>query len=169
MPFRYPALVLALTICAVAVAQTGVRVVLYDFEFAMAEGQGRSLAGLGVDHDFSERNSMGFDLRYDLANSGYCAQLRSAYHFSDNRDASVYMGPVVGYQRIGDVDKVTVVPLGMRLGLRGGLERFYADLYVGVVANMSSADVVTTRGEDGYQFSSTVFVAGLNIGFGWVD
>lgn len=169
MRFRHLTLMLALAIGTMAGAQTGVRVVLYDFEFAVDEGEGRALAGLGVDHDFGERNSMGFDLRYDLANSGYCAQLRSAYHFSDNRDASVYMGPVLGYQRIGDEDKVTVVPLGMRLGLRGGLERFYADLYVGVVANLSASDAVVTRGENAYQLSNTVFVAGLNIGFGWVD
>lgn len=160
---------LVLLLAGRGAAQTGVRVVLYDYEL---DGEGsyslRGFVGLGADHDFSERTSMGVDLRYGISYRTVGGQVRSAFHFSDAGSASFYLGPTVGIQVASEHERYTFVPVGMRMGVRGGLERFYADLYLGFVSNLGAANAVQGRSERG-DVAPVGVTVGLNIGFGWVS
>lgn len=150
-------------------AQTGVRLLLWDYALATEGGiRGSQTVGFGLDHDVSERGSIGLDLKMGIGEGGgWGAYYRSAYHVSDNENASFYLGPTLGFARIGEDDPVTVVPLGFRMGVRGGLEGFYADLYGGVISNLGAGSAVSTGDGEVTDTSGLLLVLGLNIGFGW--
>lgn len=159
---------LALFLVSCLHAQSGIRAIPWNIEPVFDEKGGEMTHyGLGYDRDLNDRLSLGVDFRI-LAVGTWTAEYRCQYHFADNTSSSFYMGSTLGVRSIGDHYSKVLLPIGIRMGVRGGLEGFYADLYVGgkyqLGANGSAVrvDGITYPG-----FHTTTFVAGLDIGFGW--
>lgn len=123
--------------------------------------------GLGYDGDLNDRLSMGVQMRYSPGASSWVLNYQSSYHFSDNESSSFYMGPNIGIRSVGGSDKATLVPLGMRMGVRGGLQGFFADLYVGGLYNFGGGGRSETEQVGIADLRTTSFCAGLDLGFGW--
>ncbi len=120
----------------------------------------------------------------------YGIQYRSQYHFSDNDGTSVYLGSFFGLRYVrqtvtGDIitgssqysysttefiDKGSgvIFPVGLRLGVRGGLDAGFADLYVGVGYALGSGDALTKAPylTEESELSPLNLQIGLAIGFG---
>ena len=62
--------------------------------------------------------------RIDLDNNSIVVNYRSAYHFSDNDRGSFYFGPSVGVRKFSEDGAPLLIPVGLRMGVRGGLARF---------------------------------------------
>lgn len=159
-------LTLALPAALASQAQGGIRVIFWDY-VRFGQSNWASAFGLGYDHDMNDRLSMGLQARL-LAESDakWALDYRSAFHLSENDMTSFYIGPqisVLGYE--SDDRSTTLIPIGMRCGVRGGLERFYADLFVAAHYTLGSGDVQfeTTSATMG---ASTI-VLGLHMGWGW--
>jgi hypothetical protein len=148
-------------------AQAGIRGIFWNIEPITARlGEDAFNYGIGYDHDMNDRLSLGLSLRVIPSIQGWVVNYRSAYHFSDNESGSFYMGPTIGLRSLGTYG--TQLPVGMRMGVRGGLERFYADLYIGglyiiggssPIGGSESVGAVDLR-------TGTVWV-GLDLGWGW--
>lgn len=147
-----------------ATAQGGVRMIFWDYEFY--GGEVLPAYGLGYDQDLNDRLSLGVQVRY----SGPTLQFdyRSAYHFADNDRGSFYMGPQMGLRSFVEEEAI-VLPVGFRLGVRGGLRGFYADVFAGAsyaigeqpdLASESSLNPVVSA-------SPLTFNLGLHLGIGW--
>ena len=153
-----------------AAAQGGVRLVLWNYEPVLKYGSGVELdthLGLGYDHDLEKRLSYGVQLRYALEAGSFVLTYHSAFHFSDNDNGSFYLGPIVGLRRFGSLENAVVVPVGLRMGVRGGLERFYADLHVGGQYNMGGGSINADIGNGGYDLLKGTFCFGLDLAWGW--
>lgn len=147
-------------------AQGGVRLIFWDY-VSMGERNWANGFGVGYDHDMNERLSLGVQARA-LAGNGakWSFDYRSAYHFSDNDAGSFYLGPQVSVMSYETADgNKTLIPLGMRCGVRGGLERFYADLFAAVHYAAGANDLVDT--EMGRPLKAASFSLGLHMGWGW--
>ena len=169
---RFIGPLIAFTIASSAIAQGGVRLIVWNYEPIFAEGgfDRMSHIGVGFDHDLNDRLSMGLDGRIGLAYSAnsWVVEYRSAFHFADTESASAYFGPTLGVRSISGEDAKTVVPLGFRIGVRGGLERFYADLYAGVKYYVGGSGRVTLNdGAGEVDLRSGTFCVGLDLGWGW--
>lgn len=161
-------LVMASSLVLSSSAQGGIRLILWDQEPIITDVRIEQHVGLGYDHDVHDRMSYGIDLRYGLAYSTWVATYRSAYHFSDASSTSLYMGPQVGIRSVGRDDKKILIPLGLRMGLRGGLERWYGDLYAGVLYNIGGGSRINMdESPVPGQLRSLTYLIGLNFGFGW--
>lgn len=57
--------------------------------------------GIGHDHDMNDRLPLGLSLRVIPSIQGWLVNYRSAFHFSDNKSASFYMGPTIGKRSLG--------------------------------------------------------------------
>jgi hypothetical protein len=124
MKRRRPVLLVLALLCTGAIGQSnGVRFIFPEFTKVYA---GKSMwssyqLGMGYDHDFNDRISMGFDVTLDLQRApedgydvevnyaGYTASYqvadklfsvmyRTAYAFSDNDGSSFYLGSYIGYR-----------------------------------------------------------------------
>jgi len=160
------ALGVGLLIASAAQAQGGIRGIFWNVEPITAGLQNDAFSyGLGYDQDLSDRTSLGFSMRFFSGLQGWALTYRSAYHFSDNESSSFYMGPTFGVRSLGNFGMQ--VPIGMRVGVRGGLERFYADLYAGAhfVAGKSGRVVSDAGGIADLRQGS--FCVGLDLGWGW--
>jgi hypothetical protein len=159
--------VLSFLLCVAAstlVAQGGVRAIVYDFE-NLTEGNSISQQyGIGYDHDLNERLSTALAAR--MGPNSYMFNYRSAYHFSDNDRGSFYMGPSVGVRKFRD-DGPLLVPVGMQVGVRGGLERFYADLYAGFRYNIGNGQATSEPGVPEISVVPVGYYFGLGLGWGW--
>ncbi|HRH36739.1 MAG TPA: hypothetical protein PK760_00245, partial [Flavobacteriales bacterium] len=114
--------------------------------------------------------------------------LRSQYFLSDD-GGGVYLGPFIGYRSIALKTVVnssysypytnspwegshsyqaTVVPLGLRFGVRSELDGFFMDYYFGLGTNIghSSALDLPYAGNKGI-VRSTYLQFGLSYGIGW--
>ncbi|HRH37099.1 MAG TPA: hypothetical protein PK760_02065 [Flavobacteriales bacterium] len=170
-------LILFLGACGLSTnAQSGLRFMLMDLEPVVSRSGDFVHYGVGFDHDLSKRLSLGVDLRMSTEDRGYVINYRSAYHFADNDGASFYMGPTIGLRRLGDSENTVIVPISFRMGVRGGLEDFYADLYLSVVNNIGGGDGLVYPSSSNYPYSSQVdrytvmptsFNLGLSLGWGW--
>jgi hypothetical protein len=130
--------------CAQAIAQSnGVRFIFPEFTKVYAgKGMWSSYQlGMGYDHDFNDRISMGLDATLDLQRAtedgndisvqyaGYTADYqvadklfsltyRTAYSFSDNSETHLYIGSFIGYRSfkqvlaLGYVDNTTGTVVG---------------------------------------------------------
>ena len=120
----------------------------------------------------------------------YAIQYRSQYHFSDHYSTSAYIGSTLGvryvrqtitgdvqtgsstssnsYTRYTDEGNGVVIPIGLRLGVRGALEGGYADIYVGLGYAIGSGAELTTAPfrEEESELSSVNFQLGFAFGFG---
>jgi|GEM_PF-1141803 len=155
-------------------AQGGVRAIFWDYENIGANAWVPSV-GLGYDHDLNQRISLAGQVRLGLQANIVSIDYRSAYHFADNDGASAYMGPMISWRRFGSNrnsgsssgNSFTTVPIGMRVGVRGGLKRFYADLFGSVSYNVGQpADAVETIGVNIVP-NALSYCIGLHMGWGW--
>lgn len=171
MSFRYSALACVLLFSTFLSAQYGIRAIIWNYE-PVAEETADLMGhfGLGIDHDVNERisNALQFRVTYNTAAS-WVLNDRSAYHFADTDGPSFYMGPMVGLRSLkSEVDQRMLFPLGLRMGVRGGLQGFFADLHAGLVYNIGASDPILLA--DQRQPSNLLpvtFCAGLDMGLGW--
>lgn len=112
---------------------------------------------------------------------------RSQFFFSDNDGSAAYIGTFIGFRRLsqeatpiaydnnGDTPSwarnssgsTTFFPLGLRLGIRGSLEGFYGDLYMGVGTSLGGEDPLRAVYIDDRDGLAPLFIqAGYAIGFG---
>lgn len=157
---------LSLSSTMVSQAQGGVRLIFWD---AMRFGRSNwaTCFGLGYDHDMNERLSLGIQARV-LAESDaqWAVDYRTAFHLSENDQTSFYIGPqvsAIGYE--APDGNSMLFPIGMRCGVRGGLERFYADVFVATHYTVGSA-AVRSESRDRTMGASTIEL-GLHMGWGW--
>lgn len=145
----------------------GIRVILWNVE-PVEEGGLDGHYGLGYDHDLNDRLSLAATFRYAINSESVGLNYWSAYHFSNNDRTSFYMAPMVGIRFFSQSRYGVQVPVGFRMGVRGGLEKLYLAIYAGVHYNAGSSGRV--RSDDGYSTSDLragSFCAGLDVGFGW--
>jgi hypothetical protein len=148
-------------------AQGGIRAIPWNYEPFLGKSVATGLHyGIGYDQDLNERLSLNVSFRWTA--NGWVANYRSAFHFSDNTESSLYMGPSIGVRSVGERDGAICVPVGLRSGLRGGLERFYADLYVGMHANLGGGGrSLLYDGRVAPDLLRASLCIGLDLGWGW--
>ncbi|MCB0769736.1 MAG: hypothetical protein KDC00_04950 [Flavobacteriales bacterium] len=155
-------------VVTLACAQGGIRLIVYNYEPLFEGGSLAAHYGIGYDHDLNERVSSAWTARLDPGNDSYVLNYRSAYHFSDNDRGSFYFGPSVGVRRFTVEGSPTLMPVGLRAGVRGGLERFYADLYAGFQYNAGSGKSFSETGQyAGVDLRAATYTIGLDFGWGW--
>lgn len=140
--------------------------------------------GLGVQHDLDRRIGMGVDLFYS-AGEQYAINafefIYSAKYFtSSNEYTSFYVGSLLGVQVLsgseygmvgstnGTVDVSHVqVPIGLRAGLRGGLDGYFGELFVQGGYSIGNGELYRTTTE-GVNSAPLYFMLGSSfLGFGW--
>lgn len=161
-------MVLLLMTAGTSFAQGGIRWILLNYEPVFKGMEGDMVhMGLGYDHDVNERLSYGIDLRHSFDSESWVGTYRSRFHFSDAGSTSVYFGPSIGVRSIAARRSKVLVPLGLRLGLRGGLENFFGDIYAGVIYNAGHKGDVLFAEDFIYTIRPVTFSVGLDIGWGW--
>jgi hypothetical protein len=164
MSYRPLFLLLLLSMATAAWAQGGIRVIVYNFEQVMDGGDLEQHFGLGYDQDLDERLSLNFSAR--ISDDTWAMNYRTAYHFSDVESTSFYFGPTVGVRSISSTrDNLLLVPVGLRMGVRGGLAKFYMDAYAGIGYNIGSGKPLT-EGARNYAIQAP-FCFGVDFGWGW--
>ena len=128
---------------------------------------------------------------YDLSAKTLAIAYRAVYAFSDNDETHVYLGSSIGYRKLKQtvnlayVDgptydngpfqqraegSVSVIPVGLRLGVAGGLEGGYGDLYLsamyGIGSNKSGFSQSFFSGDE-FKPASFILTIGLAYGIGW--
>ena len=147
--------------------QGGIRLILWNYEpLDRGAFSGADHYGIGYDHDLTERTSMAVQARINSGADTWVVNYRSAFHLADNSGPSTYLGPMIGLRRVNlSTDPQTLIPIGFRVGVRGGLERFFADLHAGFVLNMGAGNV---KPEAGYPaIPGATYCVGLDLGWGW--
>ncbi len=159
---------LALLMDSAAHAQGGIRAIFFNNE-PVATGFSEDFLhyGLGYDTDLNDRLSILMQVRTSPGSSSWVVDYHSKYHFSDNDYSSFYLGPNIGVRAIGGSESATLVPVGMRMGVRGGLEGFYADLYVGGLYNIGGGGSIELESVGNRDLRNLSFCAGLDLGVGW--
>jgi hypothetical protein len=201
-------------------AQTsGIRFIFPEFSKVYADKSmwATYQLGMGYDHDFNERLSMGFDavidlqratesgLSSDVTYQGYTGsyylsdkvfsvQYRTAFALSDNDEGHLYLGTFIGVRTVKQTadlsyvsdptgslsgngpfvstaeGKKTLIPMGLRFGVRGSLEGGYADLYTQLGYVVGGGESTFTqpyfKGTD-FDLTNMAFTLGLAYGFGW--
>jgi hypothetical protein len=218
---RHLLLFASVLLCAHAFTQgNGVRFIFPEMTKVYAgKSMWRSYQfGMGYDHDFNDRISMGLDVTMDLPGSAdesgesievpygglignyytgdrvLSVTYRTAYAFSNNEDAHLYLGSYFGFRSFKQTlelsyvedpsgwtsgngpfpqraeAKKTLVPVGLRLGVRGSLESGFADVYTQVgytIGGGESAFAQSYFAGEEFDLSSLSFTLGLAYGFGW--
>ncbi len=145
--------------------------------------------GIGYDRDLADRLSMGVDLMFTTGifsgeGSVYTLQYRTAFYFASNTEASAYIGPSIGIRSASltkytynynsytytsstttATDNTTLFPIGLRVGFRGDLRLFYADVYTGFVVQVGGESSLDTAPVPAPK--PVTFVLGVDFGFGW--
>jgi hypothetical protein len=112
--------------------------------------------------------SVGITLRRSILTPSTVVNYRSAFHFSDNESTSFYMGPSAGLLKFRSGGYAMQIPVGYRIGVRGGLERFFADLYVGGSYILGATGQVSAADGTGMaDLRKLTFCVGLEMGWGW--
>lgn len=125
---------------------------------------------------------------YDARSS--VTQLRSSYFLTDNGNAGAYVATTIGirmvelevdpyevYDSYGRSDPswavretatATLIPIGVRLGFRSGLEGFYQDIYAGVGLTLGDRELVSAPyAEEDLTMKSLFIQLGYAWGIGW--
>ncbi|MEX1133087.1 MAG: hypothetical protein WEC15_07690 [Flavobacteriales bacterium] len=157
---------LALLCAGTSHAQGGIRAIFFNVE-PVSTGINTDFVhyGLGYDHDLNDRLAMGVQMRYSAGATSWVMTYHSHYHFSDNESSSFYMGPNIGFRSVDG--SATLIPIGMRMGVRGGLEGFYADLYVGGHYNVGGGGRAVVEEVGATDLRTLSFCGGIDIGIGW--
>lgn len=179
---------------------TGIRsfIDLYNTDGLEGRTTRMTVAGLGIDHDLTPRLSLGLDVAFGLGvretfygggNSSGVFEVnslsfiyRSAYCFSSNEDRTAgYFGPFIGYSRVmTDLQTYdppgnwsgsrTVLPVGVRMGVRGGLRGFYADLFCNLGYRINTGPLFEGIGvpeTNDLRMKGLLFSVGVALGGGW--
>jgi len=158
---------LALLFANAACAQGGIRIIIWNLE-PVEENDMDGHYGLGYDHDLNDRLSLAVTARYAVNSESVVLNYWSAYHFSDNSSTSFYLATMAGLRMFREDGYGVQVPLGFRLGVRGGLEKFYVDVYAGVHYSVgSNGRVLSDNGFRSIDLRQNSFCLGLDLGFGW--
>lgn len=165
-----PAVLAYLTVLF-ASGQGGIRLIIWNYEPVLVSSDafvdGQHL-GVGYDQDLNHRLSFGIQFRMNTGVSrGWVANYQSAFHFNDNSSGSFYFGPNIGVRSIPGPDAKVLVPIGARIGVRGGLERFYADLHAGVQYNIGGGQPLYIDRGGVVDLRTGSFCFGLDLGWGW--
>jgi len=150
-------------------AQGGMRLIFWDVE-KVGEARWAAVYGLGYDQDLNTRLSLAAQFRYGTDGTASHLQFdyRTAYHLADNGSSSFYLGPQIGVRSYQSGVEGTVVPLGMRVGVRGGLQGFYADLHAGFFVPLGADGLTQPRlAEERYELAPVAVSIGLHMGIGW--
>ena len=145
---------------------------------------------LGYHHDLSSR--FGLALNVGIAGDNLGASsvegiYGAKYFFSDNDETAVYIGSFIGVQSLkasvseyvstnpnGAFNYRTIeasklqVPVGLQLGLRGGLDGFFGELFIQAGYAIGSGDFYSISPNETVKTSPLYFSLGLGLlGFGW--
>ncbi|MBS1583622.1 MAG: hypothetical protein JST66_15585 [Bacteroidetes bacterium] len=153
--------------------------------------------GLGFDHDLNDHLAFGVDVihRFEGTSrsasvqppsdlSGWEAQYRSYYLLGDHERTSFYAGSWIGLRHLTyaiglkrsdgtflrEEGAVMSVPVGVRFGVRGGLEGFFLDAFVAFGYAIGGSVPTKRYGMDSFvqkPLSGAELRAGINFGFGW--
>lgn len=132
---------------------------------------------LGYHHDLSNRFGLALNIGIagdDLGASSVEGIYSAKYFFSDNDETAVYLGSFIGVQSIKAKERYPTVnaskvqvPIGLQLGLRGGLDGFFGELFLQAGYNLGNGDLYST-GDGMVRTAPVYFSLGLGIlGFGW--
>jgi hypothetical protein len=146
--------------------------------------------GMGIQHDFTDRIGACLDVRYAASENqddlhAWEVIYNAKYFTSENDGTAAYIGSLIGLQSYGgtalesfpgafgyqDYRAVEIshmqFPVGLRAGVRGGLEGYFAEIYV--QAGYAIGNGFLFNGEDGPVNSSpTFFGVGFSfLGVGW--
>lgn len=179
--------------------QSAIRLVApYDFTKGFNElGLANAQIGLGFDHDLNDHLAFGVDVihRFEGTSrstsvqppsdlSGWELQYRAYYLLGDHERTSFYAGSWIGLRRLTyaiglmrsdgtflrEEGAVMNVPVGVRFGVRGGLEGFFLDAFVAFGYAIGGSIPTERYGMDRFvqrPLSGAEIRAGINFGFGW--
>lgn len=134
---------------------------------------------LSVQHDFSERVGMGITGAYlSEGLPGFEVIYDAKYFTSNNERTSFFLGSFLGFQRLStdvynsatrlteDVGR-TQLPIGLQIGLRGGLPGFFGELHVKAGYNIGNGEF--GDGLPNAPSTTPLYLSlGLSyLGFGW--
>lgn len=139
--------------------------------------------GLGFQHDFQKRLGMGVDVNYAVRDVGDVSAFELIYSAkfftADNDGTACYVGSFIGVQRISGPDVSTgaasssadfsrvQVPIGLRAGVRGGLEGYFGEIFTHVGYAIGNGELVTTASGK-LNSEALYFGVGFSfLGFGW--
>lgn len=163
LPHPILVVLLLLVLKVDTMAQGGIRLIIWNYGYILSDRVDQQF-GVGYDHDLTERTSLSVGAMYSTANA-WMVQYRSAYHLAPNDGASFYVGPTLAYHKYEN--EVSTVPVGIRIGLRGGLARFYADLHAGYAYTIGAGEVLLPERTLPIDITKHSFCAGLDLGWGW--
>ncbi len=155
----------ALVFAAGCPAQGGIRLIIWNYE-PIYRNEISQHFGIGYDQDLNDRLSLGLQGRIGTDGDTWAINYRSAYHMAENTSGSAYFGPIVGFRHFKELEK-NIYPVGLRFGVRGGLERFYADLHAGVQYNVGAGSVSIGDGRYTTGLATATYCIGLDRGWGW--
>ena len=134
--------------------------------------------GLGFQRDFQKRIGMGLDVNFAQRDGSRIQTIEAIYSAkfftSDNDATALYIGSFLGVQSYsggsgtsaGDVSHLQF-PIGLRAGLRGGLEGYFGELFTHVGYAIGNGELVSTSSG---KVNSAPLYFGLGfsfLGFGW--
>lgn len=155
-------------LCVHVQAQGGLRAIFWVMEPITTAFDGvESHCGIAYDQDLNGRLFFGVPARISTGTSSTMVNYRSAYHFSDNERTSFYMGPNIGLRTFGSGGPGAQLPVGFRSDVRGGLQGFFADLYMGGHYNLGTTGLVTTENHGVRDLRKMSFTVGVDVGGGW--
>lgn len=161
------------------------RLLSYDGPGGSRFFTGATAIGLGYERDLTQRIGFGVELRYvgGEDGKGYEALYNARYFTSDNGYTAFYLGTFLGVQRAhGTYSTRTIttggivmydeksyahlqMPVGLRMGVRGGLEGFFAEAFFQV------GYAIGAGGEEypgsSYSYDPLFVGLGFSIGAGW--
>lgn len=187
-PFRRALpILLFLAVCHGVFSQaTGINLT-FQYAHALVDGDKgivpSTTVGLGFQRDFQRRIGMGVDLNYASRQNGglqaFEAIYSAKYFLSDNDATACYIGSFLGVQSISgtDVHTGTVstsvdfsrvqVPIGLRAGVRGGLEGYFGEIFTHVGYAIGNGELVSTSSGK-VNSEALYFGVGFSfLGFGW--
>lgn len=132
---------------------------------------------LGYHHDLSTRFGLALNLGIagdDLGASSVESIYSAKYFFSDNDETAAYLGSFIGVQSIKATERYPTVnaskvqvPIGLQLGLRGGLDGFFGELFLQAGYNLGSGTMYSNS-EGPVKTAPIYFSLGVGLlGFGW--
>ncbi len=154
------------------------------------EGETSPAVGLAYQHDLSQRFGIGLEavLGFDGFNSAvrsYEGIYSAKYFFSDNEGTTGYIGSFIGVQslkaevtdhvlgsngysipRTVEASKIQV-PIGIRVGLRGGLDGYFGELFVQAGYALGNGILYKADGDIVKTTPLYFSVGGSFLGFGW--
>jgi hypothetical protein len=140
--------------------------------------------GIGFQHDLQQRLGMGVDLNYAGRDGGDVSAFEfiysAKYFLSDNDATACYIGSFIGVQSFSGTDAYSAggssassdisrlqFPVGLRAGVRGGLDGYFGELFTHVGYAIGNGELVSTSSG---KLNSEALYFGLGfsfLGFGW--